>query len=150
MLLAKRFGMEYVDADGKKKTPYIIHRTSLGCYERTLAYMIEHFAGALPLWIAPEQVKLMPIADRHSDYAYELKNKLEKVGIRCSVDDRAENVKRKIRDAQMEKIPYMLVMGDKEIENGTVAVRSRKGDTVTMTADELIAKLLDEIERKVK
>jgi threonyl-tRNA synthetase len=112
--------------------------------------MIEHFAGALPLWIAPEQVKLMPIADRHSDYAYELKNKLEKVGIRCSVDDRAENVKRKIRDAQMEKIPYMLVMGDKEIENGTVAVRSRKGDTVTMTADELIAKLLDEIERKVK
>lgn len=150
MLLAQRFGMEYVDADGKKKLPYIIHRTSLGCYERTLAYMIEHFAGALPLWISPEQVKLMPIADRHADYAYQLKEKLENAGIRCSVDDRAENVKRKIRDAQVEKIPYMIVMGDKEVENGTVAVRSRKGDTVTMTADELLAKLIDEIERKVK
>lgn len=150
MLLAKRFGMEYVDADGKKKLPYIIHRTSLGCYERTLAYMIEHFAGALPLWISPEQARLMPIADRHADYAYDVKKKLESVGIRCEVDGRAENVKKKIREAQLEKIPYMLVMGDKEIENGTVAVRSRKGDTVTMTVDELIAKLVDETERKVK
>ena len=150
MLLAKRFGMEYIDADGKKKLPYIIHRTSLGCYERTLAYMIEHFAGALPLWISPEQVKIMPIADRHADYAYDVKKKLESVGIRCDVDGRAENVKRKIRDAQLEKIPYMLVMGDKEVENGTVAVRSRKGDQIVMSVDELIAKLLDEIERKVK
>ena len=150
MLLAKRFGMEYVDADGKKKLPYIIHRTSLGCYERTLAYMIEHFAGALPLWISPEQARLMPIADRHADYAYDVKKKLESVGIRCEVDGRAENVKKKIREAQLEKIPYMLVMGDKEIENGTVAVRSRKGDTVTMTVDELIAKLVDETERKIK
>lgn len=150
MLLAKRFGMEYVDADGRKKLPYIIHRTSLGCYERTLAYMIEHFAGALPLWISPEQARLMPIADRHADYAYDVKKKLESVGIRCEVDGRAENVKKKIREAQLEKIPYMLVMGDKEIENGTVAVRSRKGDTVTMTVDELVAKLVDETERKVK
>ncbi|HBN11827.1 MAG TPA: threonine--tRNA ligase [Ruminococcus sp.] len=150
MLLAKRFGMEYVDADGKKKLPYIIHRTSLGCYERTLAYMIEHFAGALPLWLSPEQARLMPIADRHADYAYDVKKKLEAAGIRCEVDSRAENVKKKIREAQLEKIPYMLVMGDKEIENGTVAVRSRKGDTVTMSVDELVAKLVDETERKVK
>ena len=150
MLLAKRFGMEYVDADGKKKLPYIIHRTSLGCYERTLAYMIEHFAGALPLWLSPEQARLMPIADRHADYAYDVKKKLEAAGIRCEVDGRAENVKKKIREAQLEKIPYMLVMGDKEIENGTVAVRSRKGDTVTMSVDELVAKLVDETERKVK
>ena len=150
MLLAKRFGMEYVDADGKKKLPYIIHRTSLGCYERTLAYMIEHFAGALPLWLSPEQARLMPIADRHADYAYDVKKKLEAAGIRCEVDGRAENVKKKIREAQLEKIPYMLVMGDKEIENGTVAVRSRKGNTVTMSVDELVAKLVDETERKVK
>lgn len=149
-LLAEQFGMEYIDTDGSKRRPYIIHRTSLGCYERTLALLIEKYAGAFPLWLAPEQVKLMPIADRHADYAYDLKKKLEAVGIRCEVDDRAENVKRKIRDAQLEKIPYMLVMGDKEIESGTVSVRSRKGDTVTMTIDELIAKLVEEVENKVR
>ncbi len=149
-LLAEQFDMEYIDTDGSKRRPYIIHRTSMGCYERTLALLIEKYAGAFPLWLAPEQVKLMPIADRHADYAYDLKKKLETYGIRCEVDGRAENVKRKIRDAQLEKIPYMLVMGDKEIENGTVSVRSRKGDTVTMSIDELIAKLNDEIERKVR
>ncbi len=149
-LLAEQFGMEYIDTDGSKRRPYIIHRTSMGCYERTLALLIEKYAGAFPLWLAPEQVKLMPIADRHADYAYDLKKKLEVAGIRCEVDDRAENVKRKIRDAQLEKIPYMLVMGDKEIENGTVSVRSRKGDTVTMSIDELMAKLKKEIEEKVR
>ncbi len=149
-LLAEQFDMEYIDTDGSKTRPYIIHRTSIGCYETTLALLIEKYAGAFPLWLAPEQVKLMPIADRHADYAYDLKKKLETYGIRCEVDGRAENVKRKTRDAQLEKIPYMLVMGDKEIENGTVSVRSRKGDTVTMSIDELIAKLNDEIERKVR
>ena len=116
MLLAERFGMYYKDKDGQKKLPYIIHRTSLGCYERTLAYMIEHFGGAMPLWIAPEQVRLVPIADRHLDFAYEVKKELEAAGLRVEVDSRAEKVGWKIRQATMEKVPYMLTIGDKECE----------------------------------
>ncbi len=151
MLLAERFGMEYVDVDGTKKRPYIIHRTSLGCYERTLAYMIEHFAGALPLWIAPEQIRFIPIADRHLPYVNEIAAKLEAAGIRCTIDDRAEKMGYKIRQAQLEKIPYMIIAGDSEAENKTVSVRSRRdGDLGSMSSDALLGRLLDEIASKKK
>lgn len=151
MLLAKKFGMEYIDKDGTKKTPYIIHRTSLGCFERTLAYMLERFAGALPLWLSPEQVKIIPIADRHLDWACEVQRQLTNVGIRCSIDDRAEKMGKKIREATLDKIPYMLTVGDNEVEAKTVSVRTRKGENVgVLSMDDLLAKLLTEIETKAK
>jgi threonyl-tRNA synthetase len=149
-LLAERFGMEYVDEDGTKKRPYIIHRTSLGCYERTLALLIEKYAGAFPLWLAPEQVKIMPIADRHVEYADKLYQQLRTLNFRCSVDDRAENVKKKIRDAQLEKIPYMLVLGDKEVETNTVSLRYRSGKTETLSVEELLNKLVTERDNRVR
>ena len=151
MLLAKRFGMEYVDVDGTKKTPYIIHRTSLGCYERTLAYMIEKYAGAMPLWLAPEQVRIVPVADRHIEYCDKLLSALESVGIRASIDDRAEKVGKKVRDARLEKLPVWVTVGDKEVENGTVSVSSRReGDLGSMTQAELVAKLLEDVAKKVR
>ena len=151
MLLAEKFGMEYVDVDGSKRRPYIIHRTSLGCYERTLAYLIEKYAGALPLWLAPEQVKIIPIADRHLDWAGEVQAKLEAVGIRCSIDDRAEKMGKKIREATLAKTPYMLTVGDQEVESKTVSVRSRKGDNLgAMDMDALLGKLLTEIATKAR
>ena len=151
MLLAHRFGMYYTDTDGQKKLPYIIHRTSLGCYERTLAYMIEHFAGAMPLWIAPEQVRLIPIADRHLDYTYEVLHQFQAAGLRCEVDSRAEKVGYKIRQAVLEKVPYMITIGDNEVEQKTVAVRSRKnGDLGSMQLDDLLAKLKEEVDTKAK
>lgn len=148
-MLAEKFGMEYVDRDGVKKNPYIIHRTSIGCYERTLALLIEKYAGAFPTWLAPVQVKLLPIADRHLDYLNEVKKALEAKGIRCEIDDRSEKIGFKIRSAQLEKIPYMLLAGDKDIENGTISVRSRKnGDEGATTTDEFLARILEEIETK--
>ena len=151
MLLAQRFGMYYTDTDGQKKLPYIIHSTSLGCYERTLAYMIEHFAGAMPLWIAPEQVRLIPIADRLLDYTYEVLHQLQAAGLRCEVDSRAEKVGYKIRQAVLEKVPYMITIGDNEVEQKTVAVRSRKnGDLGSMQLDDLLAKLKEEVDTKAK
>ena len=150
MLLAKKFGMEYVDADGQKKTPYIIHRTSMGCYERTLAYLIELYAGALPMWMSPEQVRILTITDRAADWAYELKDMLLKEGIRVEVDQRNEKIGFKIREAQMEKVPYMLVLGDKEVEDKKVAVRDRKGGNLgVMTPEEVIAKFRKEIDEKL-
>ena len=148
MLLARQFGMEYTDADGQKKLPYIIHRTSLGCYERTLAYLIEEYAGAFPLWLSPTQVKVMTITNRADDAAKVIAEKLDSLGIRCETDLRNEKIGFKIREAQMEKIPYMFVLGDKEAENGTVSVRGRKGDLGTMAVDDIIAKLLEEIRTK--
>ncbi len=151
MLLAEKFGMEYIDVDGTKKRPYIIHRTSLGCYERTLAYLIEKYAGAFPLWLAPEQVRIIPVADRHLDYCGEVLAKLEAAGIRASIDDRAEKVGYKIRSATMEKLPIMLTIGDKEVEEKTVSVRSRReGDLGSMSQTELLAKLIDDIANKVR
>ena len=148
-MLAEKFGMEYVDKDGTKKHPYIIHRTSIGCYERTLALLIEKYAGAFPLWLAPVQVKLLPIADRHFDYANEIKAKLEAVGMRVELDDRNEKIGYKIREARMQRVPYMLVMGDSEVENGTLSVRSRKdGDLGAKSVDEFIADALVEINTK--
>jgi len=149
LLLAKQFGMEYVDADGQKKTPYIIHRTSLGCYERTLAYLLEKYAGALPLWMAPEQVRVLTITDRVNDYAEGVKKALLAKGIRVEVDVRNEKIGKKIREAQIEKVPYMLVIGDKEAEAGQVAVRTRAGgDEGAMSADDFLAKCLARIESK--
>ena len=151
MLLAARFGMEYTDADGQKKLPYIIHRTSLGCYERTLAYLIEKYAGALPLWMMPTQVKVLPITDRAHDYAESLVKKLSDAGIRAESDLRSEKLGYKIREAQMQKIPYMLVVGDRDMENGTVSVRTRKGDDLgAMTPDTFLSKCLTEIATKTK
>lgn len=150
MLLAKKFGMEYVGADGEKKLPYIIHRTSLGCYERTLALLIEKYAGALPTWISPTQVKILPITDRQHSYANEIEKKLLALGIRTESDCRSEKVGYKIREAQMEKIPFMLVLGDKEMEAGTVAVRSRKdgGDIGTMSLEAFITMITEMIANK--
>ncbi len=151
MLLAEKFGMEYVDVDGTKKRPYIIHRTSLGCYERTLAYLIEKYAGAFPLWLAPEQVRIIPVADRHLEYCDGLLAKLEAAGIRASIDDRAEKVGWKIRSATMDKLPVMLTVGDKEVEECTVSVRSRReGDLGSMTQADLLVKLIDDIAKKVR
>ena len=149
-LLAEKFGMEYVDKDGSKKNPYIIHRTSIGCYERTLALLIEKYAGAFPTWLAPVQVKLLPIADRHHEYAEELCKKLTALGIRVENDTRSEKTGYKIREAQLEKIPFMLVMGDKEIEKGEVSVRSRKdGDIGTMSINDFITMIQGRIESKI-
>lgn len=150
-LLAEQFGMEYVDADGKKKRPYIIHRTSLGCYERTLAYLIEKYAGALPLWMMPTQVRVLPITDRAHDYAEGLVSQLKAAGIRAEGDFRSEKLGYKIREAQKEKIPYMLVVGDKEAENGAVAVRTRSGgDEGVMELQAFLTQCRQEIDSKSK
>ena len=149
-LLAEKFGMEYVDKDGVKKTPCIIHRTSIGCYERTLALLIEKYAGAFPMWLAPVQVKILPIADRHADYAYDLKRKLEEKGIRVELDDRNEKIGYKIREARLQKVPYMLIVGDNEVEKGEVSVRRRgeDGDLGAMSVEAYINLAVEEIETK--
>jgi threonyl-tRNA synthetase len=150
MLLAKQFGMEYTDADGQKKTPYIIHRTSLGCYERTLAYLIEEYAGALPLWMMPTQAVVVPITDRCADYAQKVVDQLAAAGIRVEGDFRSEKLGYKKREAKMKKIPYILVVGDKEAEDGTVSVSSRKGEEGTMTIEAFQTRCLAEIASKAK
>ena len=149
--LAEKFGMVYIDRDGQKKHPYVIHRTSIGCYERTLALLIEKYAGALPTWLAPVQVKVLPIVDKHHDYAGQVAERLREVGLRVEVDYRNEKIGYKIREAQVEKVPYMLVLGDKEAENGQVAVRSRKeGDLGPMPLENFIEKLTEEVRTKAK
>ena len=151
MLLAQRFGMYYIDENGEKALPYIIHRTSLGCYERTLAYLIEEYAGALPTWMAPEQVRFLPVTDRAADYCAEQAKKLEDMGFRIEVDYRNEKIGRKIRDAQMEKVPYMVVVGDRDMENGTVSPRHRAdGDLGAMSMDEFAALLKKVVDGKEK
>ena len=151
MLLAKKFGMEYVDSDNTLKTPYIIHRTSLGCYERTLALLLEKYAGALPMWIAPEQVRFLPIGDDQVEYANKIAAECAAKGMRVTVDDRNEKIGYKIRAAQLEKIPYMLVIGEKEMNEGTVAVRGRKsGDLGAMSIADFIAFAEEQIKNKVR
>ena len=149
-MLAEKFGMEYVDKDGQKKNPYIIHRTSIGCYERTLALLIEKYAGAFPMWLAPVQVKILPIADRHLDYAYDVKKQLEAKGMRVELDDRNEKIGYKIREARLQKVPYMLIIGDSEVEKCQVSVRRRgeDGDLGAMNTEEYIAMAVEEIETK--
>ena len=149
MLLAEKFGMEYTDTDGQKKIPYIIHRTSLGCYERTLAYLIERYAGALPLWMSPEQVRVLPITDRAHDYAAKLVEELRALDVEAEGDYRSEKLGYKIREAQVQKVPYMLVIGDRDMENGTVSVRTREGkDLGAMTPADFKALCLKQIEEK--
>jgi len=147
--LAERFGMTYVDRDGVKKFPIVIHRSSIGCYERTLALLIEKYAGAFPLWLAPEQVRILPIADRHNAYSEEILAELAKIGVRAEIDYRNEKIGFKIREAQMFKIPYMLVIGDSEVEKREASVRSRKnGDMGARGITEFITEITDEINEK--
>ncbi len=149
-MLAEKFGMEYIDSDGSKKNPYIIHRTSIGCYERTLALLIEKYAGAFPAWLAPTQVKILPISDNYREYADKLFYKLRDMGFRVELDDRSEKIGYKIREAQLEKVPYMIIAGEKEMNEGTVSVRSRReGDKGAMTLDEFMAMLKEEVDNKV-
>ena len=143
--LAEKFGMEYVDRDGEKKRPYIIHRTSIGCYERTLALLIEKYAGALPLWLSPTQVKILPISETYTDYADSVAEKYRAAGLRVEVDGRSEKIGYKIREAQLEKVPYMLIVGEKEAADGLVSVRSRsEGELGQMTAEEFCKKAVEE------
>ena len=151
MLLAERFGMYYVDKDGQKKLPYIIHRTSLGCYERTLAYMLERFSGVLPLWLAPEQARILPIGEAHIEYAQKLCDRLTALGMRVTVDSKDENIGTKIKNSRFDRIPYMLIIGDKEVEANAVSVRSRKeGELGAMPIDDIVSKLVEEITTKAK
>lgn len=147
--LAERFGMVYVDKDGARKYPYVIHRTSIGCYERTLALLIEKYAGAMPTWLAPEQVRVISITDAQKEYAESVQKRLKDAGIRAGIDNRNEKLGFKIREAQLEKLPYMLVVGEKEKENGTLGVRSRKkGDMGEMSFDDFLSMILREIATK--
>ena len=151
MLLAEKFGMYYIDENGEKALPYIIHRTSLGCYERTLAYLIETYAGALPTWMAPEQVRFLPVTDRAADYCAEKAKVLESMGFRVEVDYRNEKIGKKIREAQLDKVPYMLVVGDRDMENGTVSPRHRAdGDLGAMAFDEFVSVLKEVVDTKAK
>jgi len=151
MLLAEKFGMYYIDENGEKALPYIIHRTSLGCYERTLAYLIEEYAGALPTWMAPEQVRFLPVTDRAADYCAEKAKALEAMGFRVEVDYRNEKIGKKIREAQLDKVPYMLVVGDRDMENGTVSPRHRaEGDLGAMSFEDFAALLKDVVDSKAK
>ena len=149
MFLAENFDMSYVDENGEKRRPYIIHRTSIGCYERTIALLIEKYAGAFPLWIAPTQVKVISLTDRNAVSAKQIADKLYSYGLRTELDDRSETVGYKIRSAQLEKVPYMIVIGDKEAESGVVSVR-RRGEGVIgeMSLEDFIARLQKEIAEK--
>ncbi|MFQ6752210.1 MAG: threonine--tRNA ligase [Clostridia bacterium] len=148
-LLAEKFGMEYTDRDGMKKNPYIIHRTSIGCYERTLAYLIEKYAGAFPVWLSPTQAKIITVSENNNDYAREIERKMSAAGIRVEVDLDNESVGKKIRNAVLEKSPYILVLGDKEMTEGSVAVRKRGSkDTVSMSFDEFMNLIRSEIDNK--
>ena len=149
MLLAEKFGMEYVDSDGQLKKPYIIHRTSLGCYERTLAYLIERYAGALPTWMAPVQAKFLPMGVSEIEYCQKIADRMTAMGMRVEIDKSNNTVGYKIRAAQQEKVPYMLVVGGKEIEQNAVAVRSRKdGEKGVMPVDQFISEIMMEIAEK--
>ena len=147
--LASRFNMTYVDKDGEKKHPYIIHRTSIGCYERTLAMLIEKYAGAFPTWLAPVQVKVLPISEKYHDYVEQVVKALRAKGVRVEPDYRAEKIGYKIREARMQRVPYMLIVGEKEAANNTVSVRSRKNDDEGAVAlDAFVERIVKEIENR--
>lgn len=149
LFLAERFDMTYIDKDGEKKRPYILHRTSMGCYERTLAWLIEKYEGAFPTWLCPEQVRVLPLSDKYLDYADKVETELKANGILCTVDRRSEKIGYKIRESRMEKVPYMLVVGQKEEEEGTVSVRSRfLGDEGAKPLDAFIDAICKEIRTK--
>lgn len=149
MFLAERFDMSYIDKDGNKKRPYIIHRTSLGCYERTLAWLIEKYEGAFPIWLCPEQVRVLPISEKYHDYAAKVEAELKANNILCTVDERSEKIGYKIREARLKKIPYMLVVGQQEEESGKVSVRSRfLGDEGQKPLKDFIDDICKEIRTK--
>ncbi len=151
MLLSERVGRYYIDKDGEKKLPYIIHRTSLGCFERTLAYMIEKYAGVMPLWLAPEQVRLLPIGEEHAAFAKAFAERMTQAGMRVTVDEKDENIGTKIKNARFDRIPYMLIIGDNEVAANGVTVRSRKeGELGCMPLDDIFNKLMTEITTKAK
>lgn len=148
-LLAEQFDMYYIDENGEKVRPYIIHRTSMGCYERTLAWLIEKYAGAFPTWLCPEQARILPISEKYLDYAVKVETELKANGIRCSVDRRSEKIGYKIREARLQKIPYMLVVGQKEEEDGVISVRSRfLGDEGQKKLSDFIDNICREIRTK--
>lgn len=147
--LPERFELEYTGSDGEKHRPVMVHRVVYGALERFIAVLVEHFAGAFPLWLAPEQVRVMPIADRHNAFCEKVLEKLKKINIRADMDNRSEKIGFKIREAQLQKIPYMLVIGDQEVGSGKISVRSRKhGDMGSMFVDEICEKLSYEIASK--
>ena len=149
--MPERFKLEYIGEDGEKHRPVVIHRAILGTFDRFMCFLIEETKGAFPLWLSPTQVKILPITDAQRDYAKQVEEKLHKIGIRVVLDDRNEKVDYKIREAQLEKVPYMLVIGAKEVEEGTVSVRSRENaENETMQADDFVAKIKEEVETKSK
>lgn len=148
-MLAQKFGMEYTDKDGSKKNPYIIHRTSIGCYERTLAYLIEKYAGAFPLWLAPEQVRVLALTDRSNGYVEKIVSKLKEVGIRAEADLRNEKVGYKIREGLSQKVPYLIIVGDEEEKNDTISIRGRGNENKTgLKLSDFIERLQEEIKTK--
>ena len=147
--MPRRFNLKYIGADNSEHCPVVIHRAIFGSFERFIALLIENYAGAFPLWLAPVQTKVLPIADRHAEYARDVQNKLEQVGLRSELDDRQEKIGFKIREAQLQKVPLMLVVGDREVADRTVAVRSRSGgDQGTQSLEEFIASALEQVQRK--
>ena len=148
MFLAEKFDMTYVDENGVKQTPYIIHRSSIGCYERTLALLIEKYGGAFPLWLSPEQVRLLSLTERTAGACDGIVKKLKESGVLATVDNRNEKIGYKIREAQVDKVPYMLIVGDKEAAAGTVSVRHRNDDLGQMSYDDFLKTISEEIETK--
>ena len=147
--LPERFDLSYIDKEGNQKRPVMIHRAPLGSFERFFSRIIEHYGGAFPLWLSPLQVKIIPISDKFAAYASIVKDKLEEIEMRCEIDDRDETLQAKIRDAQLEKVPYMLIVGKKEKENNAVAVRPRAGlDLGMMKLEEFIGRVVDEVNSK--
>ena len=146
---AEKFGMYYIDEQGNKATPWIIHRTSMGCYERTLAWLIEHYAGKFPTWLCPEQVRVLPISEKYADYANKVAAALKKAKVDVTVDNRSEKIGYKIREARLDRLPYWLVVGEKEEADGNVAVSSRyAGPEGVKSLDDFIAQITEEIETK--
>jgi threonyl-tRNA synthetase len=145
---SKRFNLTYINNDQQEKEPIVIHRSSIGAIERTMAFLIEHYAGAFPVWLSPVQVKIIPVADRHNDYSRDLEKVLRQDNIRVEVDDRSERMNQKIRQAQLEKIPYMLIIGDKEVASSNVSVRLRTGDQTTQSLESFRVSIREVIETK--
>ena len=147
MFIAERFDMTYIDSNGEKVRPYIIHRTSMGCYERTLAWLIEKYAGKFPTWLCPEQVRVLPISEKYADYAKKVEEELKNNGVLATVDHRSEKIGYKIRETRLAKVPYMLVVGQKEEEEGLVSVRSRfLGDE----GQKPLSQFIDEITKEIR
>ena len=147
--LGERLGMSYIDKDGNKKIPFVIHRSSIGCYERTIAMLIEKYAGAFPTWLAPVQVKVLPLSDKYNDYTAKVVSELRNNGIRVEADYRTEKIGYKIREARLERVPYILVVGEKEAANNEVSVRSRKnGEEGPIALNTIVARISEEIAKK--